>query len=274
MGKVKNNTRQKVIDSLFDDSMKLSYSSLSAFMKSPRHFMEYKLGEKKKTPDMIFGELVHCFVLEPDRVEERYVVIPADAPKRPSITQLNAKEPSDNTIKAIAYWEDFSKKHQGKRIVTSKDWGIAERMKDAVYSNESSAFVLDQITNTEVRVEWKSSGFNWIGFLDGKSDDSKIILDLKTISDASPRKVERAIRYEGYKYQAAHYTIGAGLDYDYYIVAVDKSLHVTTMHVQKTTIAAAWEEIEIACSMMKKCMALNEWEKSYDFWPSDGIYKV
>lgn len=267
-------SKYDVISGLYDGSMKLSHSALNAFQKSPRHFIEYKTGEREQTPAMLFGSLVHCMVLEPDEVESRYIQIPEDAPRRPSDRQRNAKNPSDSTIESIAFWDEWERKAEGKGQISADDWEAAERMKDAIYSNDASRFVLDMIDQTEVHIEWTFKGFQWHGYIDGKGE--KIIMDLKTIRDATPRFVERAIKYDGYARQAAHYTIGAGnKDCSYYVVAVDKNCHVTTCKLRKTTLKAAWEEIEILTGMFRKCLALDEWGKSYDFWAhSAGIYEV
>lgn len=269
----KQKTKYDIVSGLYDKSIKLSHSALNEFAKSPRHFIQYKTGEKERTPAMVFGSLVHCMILEPDELEERYIVEPEDAPRRPSIRQINAKKPSDSTLESIAFWEAFEKKAEGKEIVSSSDWNTAERMKAAVYANEASRYVLDRVDYTEVRIEWNAFGFKWVGFIDGKGD--KVILDLKTIRDATPRMLERAILYDGYNRQAAHYTKGGGFnDHQYYIVAVDKHCHVTTMQIKKTTINAAWEQIDYLCGQFRRCLAMDEWNKSFDFWAPNGIYQV
>lgn len=270
---VSSKTKYDVIGGLYDGTERLSHSSLNAFAKSPRHFIEYKTGDKKQTPAMVFGSLFHCMVLEPDEVEGRYIVEPEDAPRRPSERQINAKKKSDSTLESIAFWESFSEQAQGKEVVSRSDWELAERMKAAIYANESSRYVLDRIDRTEMKIEWDAFGFSWRGFIDGIGDG--IILDLKTIADATPRKVEQSVKYEGYGRQAAHYVKGGGFhDSDYYLIAVDRGCHVTTAKIRETTIKAAWEEIDFLCGMFRKCLALNEWDKSYDFWTNSGIYEI
>jgi len=214
-------SKHDIISGLYEGTESLSHSSLNEFTKSPRHFINYKTGKKERTPAMTFGSLVHCMILEPEEVEARYIPEPEDAPRRPSIRQIQAKKPSESSLESIAFWTDFEKQAQGKEIVSAADWATAERMKEAVYANEASRFVLDQVEETEVKIEWQSFGFSWRGYIDGKGQ--KVILDLKTIRDATPRMVERAILYDGYNRQAAHYLKGGGFPkHDYYIVAVDR----------------------------------------------------
>lgn len=266
-------TKYDIISGLYDGTVRLSHTALNEFAKSPRHFIEYKTGKKERTPAMIFGSLVHCMILEPEEVEERYIVEPEDAPRRPSIRQIEAKNPSASTLESIDFWQNFEELARGKEMISAADWKAAERMKKAVYANDASRYVLDRIEHTEMKIEWQAFGFSWIGFQDGKGD--KIILDLKTIRDATPRMIERAILYDGYNRQAAHYTKGGGYpDHQYYVVAVDRGCNVTTVQIKDTTTNAAWEQIDYLCGMFRKCLALNEWDKSYDFWAPNGIYQV
>jgi hypothetical protein len=253
----KTKTKESVIQGLWDGTEHLSHSSFGEFLKSPKHFIEYKLKEKKDTPAMAFGRLFHNMVLEPDTVDDLYAIAPN----------------VDRRTKAgKAVWNDFILDNSEKSIVTHSDYETAERMKNAIYYNPSSRWVLDGIDKTEVGIEWEFKGFRWRGYIDGIGEE--IILDLKTIADASPRKVERAILWEGYARQAAHYTKGGGFNRDYYIIAVDRSCNITVVNVRKTTIAAAWENIGYKVGSFKRCMINNDWNKSYDFWTDNGIYNV
>lgn len=266
-------TFKDVIDGLHNGTEYLSHSALREFQKSPLHFMQYKLRQKEQTPSMAFGSLVHCLVLEPDQFEERYCFIPDDAPKKPSITQLNAKKPSEDTINAIQWWASFQEQNKGKEIVSKSDQEKASLIRDAIYKNESSKFVFDQITKTEIGIKWENQGFKFRGFVDGSGDG--IVCDLKIMADASPRKVERAILYDGYDQQAAHYTKGGGVKGDYYLVAADHIGHVSVFKIGQNTINAAWEQISFTMNYFKKCLILNDWDKSYDFFaPNSGIFEI
>lgn len=265
---------RQVIDGLHDGTEKLSHTSLWEFRKSPLHFMQYKTGEKKRTDSMIFGSVVHCLILEPQEFEMRYALEPDEAPRRPSITQINAKKPSESTLESIAFWDDFNRRNKGKEIISSDDFLKAKIIAEAVGKNASSAWVMERITETECPIEWEFSNMNWRGYQDGRGDG--IICDLKILADASPRKVERAILYEGYSWQAAHYTQGAGFqDHEYYLIACDHIGHVSVFNIRRNTILSAWEDIGWCVSSFKKCLFLNQWNKSYDYWARNGgIFEI
>jgi len=50
----------------------ISNSQLSAFKKSPAHWLHYIMQERVQTPAMLFGSVAHCLALERERFEEKY----------------------------------------------------------------------------------------------------------------------------------------------------------------------------------------------------------
>ena len=73
------------------------------------------------TEAMRQGSLVDCLITCPDEFDEKYVLMPVDAPKRPTSTQLNAKKPSEATMEAIQFWHDFQAE-LGAREAISQEW--------------------------------------------------------------------------------------------------------------------------------------------------------
>ena len=58
------------------DDIRLSFSSLNAFRKSPLSFVQYKMKTFKSTPAMVFGDAVHTYILENDIFKSRFAVAP------------------------------------------------------------------------------------------------------------------------------------------------------------------------------------------------------
>lgn len=52
---------------------------------------------------------------------KRFPVLPDDAPKKPSITQRNAKKPSPETVVAINWWDEWMAQHGADCIILSAD---------------------------------------------------------------------------------------------------------------------------------------------------------
>lgn len=195
------------------DTTAISKSGLDAIDRSPAIYYALHRDPNRPvrvpTPAMFTGTLTHCAVLEPQEWDTRYVMVPADAPKKPTSVQLNAKKPSDDTIAAIKYWADFAESTKGKEIVTLEQHQQAFAMSEslrklpeirdllAVGEAEVSARALDDDTGIQLRVrpDWLAPAGNGV-----------IIVDVKTCQDASPDAFARSIANWRYHVQAALYT--------------------------------------------------------------------
>ena len=73
------------------------------------------------TDPMRQGSLVDCLLTEPTEFHKRYAVLPADAPKKPTSSQRNAAKPSEATVLAIAWWDQWLLSNDGKEVV-NEEW--------------------------------------------------------------------------------------------------------------------------------------------------------
>lgn len=238
---------------------KLSHSSFNSFCKSPLHFISYKLRERETTPAMIFGSMVHCLILEPDEFDKRYFI----APK------------CDRRTKAgKAIWAETLAIAGDRELTKQEDYDKALKIKKRVYSNDASGWVMSQITETERAVEWKFGGYDWRGYIDGIGEN--VVLDLKKVVDASPRKVERLIKYEGYGRQAAHYLRAVGNpDLDFYFICFDENANVSVHKMTRGALAVEYEQIDFYMGKFQLCAFKNDWNKSFDFYaPNGGIFEI
>lgn len=71
----------------------------------------------KETDAMAWGSCVDARWLTPELFGEDYLVAPRDAPKKPSITQLNAAKPSQKTLDDIAWWEAFNRSKGDRSLI-------------------------------------------------------------------------------------------------------------------------------------------------------------
>ena len=67
--------KQEIVDKLISGEMVLSFSAIKQFAQSPAHFMAYKLGQRVETPAMKKGTMIHCAILEPEELENRYTIL-------------------------------------------------------------------------------------------------------------------------------------------------------------------------------------------------------
>lgn len=250
--------RLELYERLRNNEEILSHSSFNEFMKSPRHFIAYKLREKVTTPAMAFGSMAHCLVLEPESFEKRYVIMP----KFDRRTKVGKEA-----------FTEFMETVGGKTPVLEADYQNALYLADCLRKNDASSYVLDRINETEKWIEWEYKKLKWHGSIDGQGKGIKC--DLKFVADASPKKVERAIRHEGYGNQCVHYQRGSGTpDDDYFLIACDRSGNICVCQITKGFQSICEREIDSYIAHFKRCQYLDMWHRSYDFFAPDGIFQI
>lgn len=203
----------------------VSASLLKQIQRSPAHAMAYLQQQQEPTPAMLFGTAFHTCVLESERFASEYVVLPDDAPKKPTKLQLNAKKPSKETIENIKWWDEFNLRHQNATIITDEDYLTITAMSCAIGDHPAASKLVRGDGQTEVSMFWDDDETGLackcrpdIWLMRGAGS---VIVDLKTTEDASPEGFSRSIQTYGYGIQAAHYLAGSGAD-AFIFVAVEK----------------------------------------------------
>ena len=248
---------QSLIKNIDDGSIQLSHSSFNAFCKSPKHFIDYKMKKFESTDAMNFGSMVHALILEPERFEMDFAI----APRVDRRTTAGKDE-----------WAFFCEENEGKTIVKNEDYQNAKAMQGAIFNNPASKNLIFQIEESEQSASWEYGGFKWRGIKDGVGES--IVIDLKVMADATPKKVYYKILEMCYHRQGCHYTRLSGLDnHDFYIIAIDRACNICTYRITNEIMDKAEREIDFYLMHFQKCALLNEWDKSYDFYAEDGVYE-
>jgi len=266
--------------------MKMSFSKVKQFAESPFHFMRYMIARELRkdagTPAMVFGDLVDCLTLTPDETEQRFIIEP-DGGAMNSLKGCDAllefyglaseEYPKlDDKKRAIVAAREMS----GKRIVSADTMAHAQAMRNRLYLNAASGWILSNVTNTQVKAEFSAFGWDWMGKLDGEGNS--LIMDLKIMPSANPRKAEYTIRDMKYNWQGALYTLPRGGSKSFYNVIIDRSLGVSCFEHDRRGLQSAWFEVEECIEHFERCIYLgldnpSIWFSSYDFFARRGIYQ-
>lgn len=265
---------KQLIERIEAKDISLSFSAIKAFMKSPRHFLAYKLKTVKQTPAMLFGDLIDCLILTPDDTESRFFVL-SDKAGYNSHDALDALADSLK-VERNREWKVDERRAYLRGVVDALDVPVvsAETFKRAneivsdVVKNESVAWIMENIGHTQKDVEFSAFGWNWRGRMDGFGDI--LITDLKLMVTAEPAKAQRTIENEAYDVQAAIYTIGAGYDKPFYFTCFDRAGHSSVHQIGRGRLLVSWERLEKVMEYFERCRVFNEWHKSYDFWAGNG----
>lgn len=222
-------------DEYHADTSRISKSGISRVLKSPAHYwaeyLDPNKGPREETAAMFEGTLLHTTILEPGEVLKRYVVQPADAPSRDCLRHRNAKAPSADTLKNIAWWDHFNETTGGRLLISSAMYDRSQRIADSVRRHPAARWLLDQAGIIEEAHTWEDMDTDapCKCMPDKRIPDHGIVVDLKSAEDASPDGFGRSAKTYGYPMQGALYLDGLnnyasrGGSYDSFMfIAVEK----------------------------------------------------
>lgn len=171
----------------------MSYSGAKKILQSPAHYKLAREVPSVATPQMMFGEAVHCGILEPKRFPH-YVLAAPTIDKRTNVGK--------------AMWAAFVEESAGKLVLSADDFVRACRCIDAANAHPTVRKLLDNAT-VEESFFWIDKQFDvpCKARLDARRDG--LIIDLKTCADASPEGFARAAANYKYHLQGAMYFTAA-----------------------------------------------------------------
>ena len=197
-----------VTDSDYRAAAGVANSDLKHIARSPAHYLASKLSPREQSSSMLAGIALHTAILEPHEMMARYVVLPPDAPRRPSITQINAKNPSPDTVAAIQWWAAWDGINAGKPVMSATDIEAYFRVGQHIRSHpelsgflgkgdaETSIFATDPVSGVAVKCRP-----DWLCTVGGMV----VCIDVKSCEDARPAAFQRAAVNYNYFQQAAYY---------------------------------------------------------------------
>lgn len=170
--------------------------------------------ESPPSKALAWGTLYDCLLLTPSQWPQRYAVVPADAPKKPTKAQLNAKKPSPESVAAINWWKCFQKDHPGEvvsHLLNGSVHAALERLREDT--------LITELLNCSQRAvmllaEWHDPRFGLTipikALIDVVPPKDHIVFsnslwDLKTTNNASPRQFTKDAQRFSYHLQAAFY---------------------------------------------------------------------
>ena len=229
----------------------LSYSSLKEFAKSPAHYVEYLRKERKTTPAMLFGSMVHCLLLEPTKFDIQFAIME------------NVDRRTSEGKKAYA---DFLASSEGKDVVTREQYDEAVQLVNKAFE---MPHIRDAVSGCHTfEREWRTEveGLPFRGFFDGEADD--YILEVKTANDASPKTIIRDFYDRMYHLQAGLYNMASddSKEIKYLIIETNPPYSIILATPTDEYLNKGIEEARRLANEFHTCMENNLWDMSYDFY--------
>jgi len=187
----------------------ISNSGLKAFARSPAHYLAERETPRKPTPSMLAGTAIHSALLEPEAFAAKYIHTPAGAPRRPTEAQLNAKNPSESSIKSIEFWTAFEAKARGRIVLDKETYDEYQHIGNQARQHpelatlltggyaEKTVFGRDPETGVMCRI--RVDYYTTVG-------DRRVMIDVKSTEDARPHRFQKTAYDYGYFHGAAFYS--------------------------------------------------------------------
>jgi len=183
-----------------------NWSKLKHMTFSPRHYLAALTDRKPSTVAQIAGQPFHCALLEANRWAGDFVVIPDNAPRKPTEAQWNAAKPSDNSRASMEWWSIWNKATAGAETIEREDQAQAQAMADAVRRDPIAAEFLKG-ARTELTMVWNDPR---TGILcKGRADIlGRALCDAKGTVSIDKWRFDRECARNQYFGQLAHYSSG------------------------------------------------------------------
>jgi exodeoxyribonuclease VIII len=189
-------------------------TDLKRALRSPAHMLAAKRAPQVETPAKRDGKILHTCILEPQVFDSKYIVLPEDAPARPTDAMREAVKKgtaNDSSVHRVGWWEAWDANNTAKTIITHELYEECRRISEAVREHpelrgffsaaggeaEQSVFAIDPETGLAVKCR-NDYRIHFPG--------ARIVLDLKSCNVADTEAFQRDAWNYGYFLSAAHYT--------------------------------------------------------------------
>lgn len=234
----------------------INYSALKCGARSMRHVQHALCEQSESSESMVLGTALDMYVLDPPAFGRRVCVAP-DVDRR--------------TKAGKAEWESFCVENAGRLIITMEQLETVQKMATALRRHSSAARLLAAQGHTQTCAVWRDiqTGMLCKGRLD-KFIPGKLIFDLKTTRDASPRGFGRAVAEYGYHMQMAWYgdgyrTASGGFELpieEPLLLAVENEAPwgVAVYRLDDAAMRAGSERMERLLAMYAEARRVNRWD--------------
>ena len=173
----------------------ISRSELWRIRESPQKFKYYKENPPEPTPALLFGQVFHKMLLEPETFDDDFIVAP---------------EVNRRTKEGKQKWDEFLSENENKTIVAPEMFSRAKEMCDAVKREHLAVKLLKG--KAELPFFWtdEMTGEDCKCRVDVLNTEYRqpIVVDVKSTADASTESFIRSAINYGYDFQAAMYSEG------------------------------------------------------------------
>lgn len=253
---------EKFLELVENREMSFSPTALKQFSDyGPRGLHRYYTEEFEATPDMIFGDAVHKWVLENDKFDEKFAVY--DENKRPEPDKtFGAKE---NKAWKAAFYEE----HKEKRIISTDEFIKVKEIERQI-NVTGDFFMHSREAEKEIEVAALYGDLKLKGFIDMRIPD-QITYDLKKVPTA--RFVDARWKLDReYSLQSAFYYWVGGSNTKFVFLCFDKNGNTFEAEVSNQKLEAGVDYLKSLLDKLDKAIDRKQWDMGVDFIEGGRYY--
>jgi len=225
-------------------------SHISAWELSPMHLKMLLERRQESKPYYIFGGAFHCWILEPEKFFERYVL----ASQRPY--------PGSNFAHhGNAEWKEEQEYH-GLEVISEKDFNCIAAMKESMLRNKQVKEWMDNTDDSDNETDfyWSRDGIPYGGRYDRRV--GRTLIDFKTTKSAAGPSFAESVKVFKYYRQAGMYLEGSGCN-KFYFVACEKvpPYLCRVFEVTEELVKKGQDEYKILGPRVWKCVSDELWDE-------------
>jgi hypothetical protein len=247
------------LEKIYNGEKALSYSALSAFLKSPRHYYKYVM-EKETTPAMEEGKRFHMAMLEPEKFKEKYFILD-DTEKVNELIAGGSKSPR-NTKDYREWKQKQLDLNAGKELIDLEEYETYMRMIEALNNHSVCKGLMNGEGENEKHVKYEDD-FKMQCYIDRATKSYTV--DLKKVADASFHKIKWDIERMNYDLQGVICS-KSNKTSNHYLIYIDKGCNITVVLMNEEKLKTYEVKYNHALESFARCLEEDSWNMSYDFW--------
>ncbi len=231
----------------------VSKHALDLVHRAPAAYKAWVEGQEEEVSEALaLGKAFHCALLEPQRFEEQYAVLP----------QFGDCRKKENKANRDAWLAE----HQGATFIEASDMATVRGMVRAVYAHPLAGRMLTEGA-PELTLRWRDEATE----LECKARPDyyvrrmRMVVDVKSARDASFEEFRRAAARYGYHRQDAHYragmaAVGEPIDHFVFVVVETKAPHLIALYsLDADGVARGYGSIRRDMDTLAECLELDKW---------------
>lgn len=245
------------IDINFLQNRPVSFSALSQFIRSPKHYKHFLTGPRKKTPYYAMGSAIDCILLSEETFKKRFAVHPNYNPW---------------TFDGKSMLEIFEMENKGKIIISKDEYEIALAIKASIHENPETSKLFNRITDTQVEYKWvdEETGIPCIAYTDGEGED--LTIELKSTKNASQNSFMKDAFNFNYHFQTGFYKEAqracghVSRDYRYIVAEKEPPFGVAVYTPTPDYIEAGRKMFRKTLRDFQFCLERDLFDSGYEFY--------